>query len=561
MRMVPRALVVLIGVAGCDLAVTNVSNPDRDRLLRTPADVEELIGQLYQSFNNATIGGTTATGAVSNDQLQPQLLTSGMESYSGNANFQMGPRGAIPRGSPHIDNGRGNAGETGNLRDFQRLSITARAAADGLRRLAAPGFTIGSAASDARAKAFAQFSLGLALGHLGMIYDSSAVISPLDDPELIDRGIVPPLQGHRDVMSVALGWLDSAEATVTANSDIFLRLPSTWINGNEPDADGFVRIIRSYRARMRAAQARTLAERAAVDWNAIINDAKDGITADLNVAMNPANGWDVAFVAQHHLFQSWHQMWQFMIGFADVSGEFDAWLNTPVANRTPFLILTPDKRLPQGATRAAQQAASGCTASRCAPPTGNLYFRNRPSSADIAGIPLAFSFYDFYRFQAFFDGQRIGNYPVMTRAEMRLLAAEGYIRTNQVALAGSLIDSTRVTKGGLPSVAGITDATSPVPGGSACVPRVPQPPRFTSTGCGTILEALKWEKRLETAFIGYGSWYFDSRGWGDLPEGTAVHWPVPWQEMDARSTVSRFYNMPDVAMGTLPGAAPGTYGL
>jgi hypothetical protein len=568
MRIVSRALVVLIGVAGCDLAVTNVNDPDRDRLLRTPADVEELIGQLYRSFNNATIGGTTATGAASNDQLQPQLLTSGMESYSGNANFQMGPRGAIPRANPHVDNGRGNAGETGNLRDYLRLSVTARSAADGLRRLGTPGFTIGSAARDAQAKAFAQFALGLALGHLGMTYDSSAIISPADDPELIDRGIVPPLQGYRDVMSVALGWLDSAQATVTANASIFGSLPNTWINGNAPNADGFTRIIRSYRARMRAAQARTRAEReTAVNWNAVIDDATNGITADLNVAMNPARGWDVSFVAQHYLFQSWHQMWQFMIGFADVSGEFDAWLNTPVTSRRPFLVVTPDKRFPQGATRPTQQAASGCDATRCAPPTGNLYFRNRPSSADIAGISLAFSFYDFYRFQAFFDAQRIGNYPVMTQAEMNLLAAEGYIRTNQVALAAPLIDASRVAKGGLPSLvmAGITDLTTPVPGGSGCVPRVPQPPTFTSTACGNILEALKWEKRMETAFIGYGSWYFDSRGWGDLPQRTALHWPVPWQEMDARSdagsTTPHFYNMPDVAKGTLPGAGPGTYGL
>jgi hypothetical protein len=172
---------------------------------------------------------------------------------------------------------------------------------------------------------------------------------------------------------------------------------------------------------------------------------------------------------------------------------------------------------------------------------------------------LGVSFYDYYRFQGFFNSARVGNYPVMTRAEMRLLAAEGQIRTGHVDLAGPLIDSSRVGKGGLPAVTGIADLTTPVPGGAGCVPRVPQPPDFTATACGNIFEALKWEKRMETAFIGYGSWYFDDRGWGDLPEGTALNWPVPWQEMDAR--VEAFYNMPDVAKGTLPGAARGTYGL
>jgi hypothetical protein len=219
-------------------------------------------------------------------------------------------------------------------------------------------------------------------------------------------------------------------------------------------------------------------------------------------------------------------------------------------------VATPDRRFPQGSTRAAQQANSPTPA-----PTNRPYFRNRPTDQDAAGNPLGFSQYDFYRFQAFFNAQRIGNYPVMTVAEMKLLAAEGYIRTNQFALVAPLIDFTRADtgKGNLPSVAGITDLTTPVPGGTACVPRVPQPPTYTSTACGNLFEALKWEKRMETAFIGYGSWYFDGRGWGDLPEGTALNWPVPWQEMDAR--VEPFYNMPEVAKGTLPGATRGTYGL
>src|SRR5256886_3823021 len=119
MRPLPRALVVLVGIAACDLTATNLNNPDRDRLLRTPGDVEALVGQLFQNFHNATVGG-------SNEAVNPQLLVSGMESFSGLGNFQMGVRAAVPRANPHVDNNRGNAGEAGNLRDFQRLSTTDR---------------------------------------------------------------------------------------------------------------------------------------------------------------------------------------------------------------------------------------------------------------------------------------------------------------------------------------------------------------------------------------------------------------------------------------------------
>jgi hypothetical protein len=66
------------------------------------------------------------------------------------------------------------------------------------------------------------------------------------------------------------------------------------------------------------------------------------------------------------------------------------------------------------------------------------------------------------------------------------------------------------------------------------VPRVPVGPDYTTTACGSVFEAMKWEKRMETAYTTYGAWFFDSRGWGDLPIGTPVSWPVPYQELDAR---------------------------
>ncbi|MGH7714053.1 MAG: hypothetical protein ACREOG_22425, partial [Gemmatimonadaceae bacterium] len=109
----------------------------------------------------------------------------------------------------------------------------------------------------------------------------------------------------------------------------------------------------------------------------------------------------------------------------------------------------------------------------------------------------------------------------------------------------------------LPALAGvITSATQPVPGASSCVPRVPAPPAFTSTTCGTILEAMKWEKRMELAYNFLGAWYFDSRGWGDLISNTAFEYPVPYQEMDARTLP--FYNL---GGGSASSAPRGTYGF
>jgi hypothetical protein len=86
-----------------------------------------------------------------------------------------------------------------------------------------------------------------------------------------------------------------------------------------------------------------------------------------------------------------------------------------------------------------------------------------------------------------------------------------------------------------------------VPTAGNCVPRLP-----TGT-CGSLLEAMKYEKRMETMFTGYMVWYTDSRGWGDLPQNTAIEWPVPYQEMQAR--LQPYYN------GERKQTAASTYGF
>jgi len=409
------------------------------------------------------------------------------------------------------------------------------------------GFTIGTPAADARAEAFARFVLGVSQATLALMYDSAAIVSPEDDPELI-----APLSGYMAVSAAGIASLDEAINIAQANAGAF-PLPATWLNtGSTTSQAQFIRVVRSYRARLRAAVARTPAERAAVDWNAVIADAENGITSNLEIQEASAAGWSVAWFVQHFVPGGWHRMHQYMIGMADTSGAYDAWLALPRVNRQMFLIQTPDRRFPAGATRDAQQTPGGSVAVL---PAGQ-YFRNRAPGDDVVGDPLGNTMYDHYRFRAFYNNSRNGPFPVMTKAEIDLLAAEGYIRQSNWTAAMDKINTTRIANG-LAALTGITSLSDPVPGGNACVPRVPQAPDFTSTACGNIWEAMKWEKRMETAYTTHGAWFFDSRGWGDLPEGTPLQWPVPWQEMDTR--VHTFY-----ALGGCGGqsAAPAsTYGL
>ena len=553
--------VLALAFAACKdpLVVTNQDDPDRNRVFTNPADLQVFISGLYGVLHQSTLGG-------SNDGLQTQLIVMGMENTSTLANFAMGPRGSIPRNP--ITNQRGSQGNAGNYHDWFRGHRAARQAALGIAAL--NNITLGSAAADARAKAFARLIQGIALGNLSLAYDSASILTENDNPEA-DAAVVVPLSSYQAVNTAALGYLDSAIALATANPSAFPLpdSPNFWINGVNVTQALFIQIARSYKARLRAGVARTPAERAAVDWAQVIADANAGITVDLAPKMDPTNGWDVSWVVQHFTTGAgaWHQMSQFWMGMADTSGGYAAWLaTTPATSRTPFLVVTADRRFPGGANCLAPCPAAARTAQGAAAGTGTAgqpfantpYFRNRPPGDDVSGDPLQISMYDFWRSRAFRQATRIGPYPVMTRAEIRLLAAEGYIRQNNFPAAIARIDSSRVTIGGLPSLAGIADTVARVTGTAVnCVPKIPDPAtNFTSAICGNVWDALKYEFRMETAYTGYGMWFFAARGWGDLPLNTATQWPVPFQEMDARREL--FYGF---GGGSASSAAAGNYGL
>src|SRR5438552_13650757 len=149
-----------IGLTACgSLLVNDVTDPDRNRVLGTPADVESFIGATYAQIQNATLGG-------SNDDIQTQMQVMGMENVSGLANFAMGPRGAVPRNP--IDNTRGSQGNVGNYRDWVVQHRAARMAALAIATITTT--TLGSPARDARARAFSRFVQGVALGSLALAF-------------------------------------------------------------------------------------------------------------------------------------------------------------------------------------------------------------------------------------------------------------------------------------------------------------------------------------------------------------------------------------------------------
>jgi hypothetical protein len=538
-QFIASASLLLLGASACDqrLSVQDLSDPDIARVFATGQSIESTIGAGYQTVHNA----------MANTNNEPGVEVWGLESYSSLNNFNLGTRSAIPRlpinnviGAPSI------------FSEYTALSKEARLIINAMNALAAlvkSGKTTGTPARDLRARSFGFFVAGTSLGWLAIMYDSASIVSPG-----MPSDSIPPLSGAQDVMKAAIVMLDSALAIANnpAASGAF-PLEAAWMgNATGLSLDQYKRVIRSYRARFRAGIARTPAQAAQTDWTKVIDDAENGINFNFMVNTGGSTGWSVGYEVTRYQDPTWSEMTMMYMGMADVSGGYANFIAQDYAHKNGwFLVITPDQRWPQGATRAAQNAASVQPTSVTSKP----YISNRSISNDVVGDGWGISFYDYFRYRYIKTNSNSGPFPEFLKAENDLLAAEGYIRTGNIAAAAAKIDLSRVANGGLPALSGVvTSATQPVPGGANCVPQVP-----TGTGtvtCGNILEAMKYEKRIENTYASFGRFWIDARGWGDLVEGTPLEFPVPYQEMQSRQ---KPYYLLGPGFGSAAGK--GTYGF
>ena len=515
------ALSLVVITIGCDnpLDVGNENDPDRDRVLATAADVEALIRDSYTQAKRPLLSA---------DGINMQLGAVAFENSPMAANFGMIERSAFPRNA--IINTASNQFSPEYYEVWAGSYSAIRSASDGLAQLEA-GITLGNELGDARMRAFGKFVLGFAHANLAVTYDQASIYDETT-PILPVQELVP----YDQVMTAALGYMDAAITIAEAHPT--MSFPEDWM-GVGVDQETFIQIVNSYKARYRAQVARTPEERAAVDWQKVIAEAAAGVTTDY-APVDDDNRWDFWMHDYMSFKGAWHQVPYFVSGMADTSGAFEAWMATPLATRTAVVIATPDKRFPQGTTLAAQRTAPG------------TQIRAKSNDSGEGGWIRAergtwrWSHYLDDRFADYYDEGNTGlPIPVITVTEMDLLQAEGYIQTGQPALALPLINATRVGEGGLPP-ATLTGAQGQ---GNSCVPQLPD------GSCGDLLETLKWEKRRDMFSTVYGGWYFDSRGWGDLPEGTYLHYPVPAKELQVRQLPLYTFG------GGGEGSAPvGTYG-
>jgi hypothetical protein len=552
-KLATVALASALILGGCEeqLTIRNPNSGETERVLGTPNDAEALIATYWKRWMSGVYGSITNLESMAN------IL--GMMNYSSLANECQNNHAPFTGATNFNQPGNTCAGQQSRIYTF--MGEVNRVSASFLTQMN-EGLTLGSTARNSRARAWAYFLNGLALGTVAMWHDSAAVISPGMSAE--DAG---ELIGYKAVSDSAMAYFQLAidETNKVTTGEQGFPIPNAWMpSPTSWTKTEFIKLVRSYRARIRANIGRTPAERGAADWAAITADAAAGITADHLITTSTTVGPTISWRQQYMTFNTWHQMPPFFIGMADVSGSYNTWIGTPLGDRgsgnNGFFMVTPDLRFPQGATRAAQQADFAINSCNTASTVCKRYFVNRASGGDqYAGLGFGFSNYDFVRFYSWNvagDGTaRNGNTTIMTLAEIDMLQAEGLYRAGNFAGAAALVNKTR-TRNGLPAITAF-DATSPVPGGANCVPKVPVAP-FTSVACGNLWEALKYEKRIETAYTHHGSWFLENRGWGDLAQDTPLFWAVPFGDLQARGRPADAIYGAGIGAGNAPGSFAAT---
>jgi len=476
--------------AGCqDLDVANPNAPDRDRALTQPASVESLLASSWRAVWDRAHWAATAAYPL------PTLGDEMTATYSNNANLELSSEPRMP-----FDNTSTSASHTVARiawLDFNEMLAAGNDVLAVIERGLVVETNDGTGLKDntERARTFAKFMQGLGLGYLGLAFDRAYIADEHTDLENL-----PDYSPYPEVVAAGIEKLEEAAALAEAND---FTLPNTWILGVTVSNEELARIAHSYIARFLVYAARNPAERAAVDWDAVIEHVDAGITADHGVVMSSNVSSYYLLRAQSATALPARADYR-LIGPADISGRYQQWIQAPPEQRNRFDIVTPDRRItgPGG------------------PQTDGKYFRYMPTDVgfDATRGTYHLSAYQWYRLGGRYNS---GPAAIMSVDEMRLLKAEAYLRKGMLQEAADLINVTRVTNGELPPV-----TADGVPESADCVPRTDE------GACGSLLDALHYERMIELTGLDAMRAWLDRRGFGTLTPGTFLHFPVPASELE-----------------------------
>jgi starch-binding outer membrane protein, SusD/RagB family len=460
-------LALALGACETDLDVTNPNNPDVDRALATAEDVQNIAISTVNSWYLAST------------YYEPYMMLGvTADALTGNfGNFGMRFNNLEPR-IAYENNSAGGDREVTN-RPWEDNYSTIGAANDVIRVIRDEA--LGDQTPGANYEHLAMFTRAASLTNLALLFDRAFVVNETFNPETDPK---PELQPYDAVADSASKWWDELIAATTGAS--FTYASTVWPLVPGPlTSVRLNRIANTMGALLLAYTPRKAADVATVDWAKVKTLAEKGIgtgTAgaafDVVVQGDFTNWW--SYINYYGNEQSWVRVDMRVINRMDPS-QPAKFTGTIVPKGS-----SPDNRYNTDFTH-----------------SGNVI--GDPGRGIYMQTPWYHSRYEHHaRLQTTAARTAV---PYLLAAESDLVLAEALIHTSgSLDQAATLINKTRVTRGGLPAATAAEGATK-------------------------LLEYIDYEREIELLNTS-GMVHFRRRHVDGLQPGTARHLPIPAKELE-----------------------------
>lgn len=458
-----------LGSCAKDLDVVNENAPDADGVLAATSTYPSLLSGAYNGFWNTAVSASP-TFALTN----AEVITSGYGSWSSFDYYKL-PRTAVPNDlvddvvlSPPA------AAWYGFYSAIPTVNNIIKAIAIDNKKV-----MLGNNDHTDAVLAHAYILQGILYGHLSLFYDKAFLADESVDFQNFDFELKP----YSEILTFALDRIDRGIALcATSFTDPNPMMPGVTFNNNTLKA-----FASSMGARILAMSARTPQQAQQIDWNRVYAYASNGVTADFGI--NWTEGWNGKVISRDFLAHLQLMAWDWIRPHQRVINMMapnhpNAVYPWPDGTATLGEVSSPDARL-------------------------NTYFRYVGRHTGWNPNTRGFNMLSEYKYVRYEDEANnfSGFFPHILKAENDLLKAEAALRSGKPGTeVAALVNNTRVGAGNLNALTGGESAE-------------------------TLLDAIFYERYLESDFVYPHLGYFDRRRKGELRPGTLYHFPVPANEL------------------------------
>ena len=490
-------VLVTIALAGCgSLDVVNPNAPDAKRALSDPTALEAVAGGTMRTWF------TAYDGCEGNCVLVTQAQTYSASWNNWNMNFYSSIDADGKRLSRPWQNDPAAAGRTSIEVPWGGMYATISSAVDVLKAIRITKTVINNASDTKRAEVIAEFMLGASLSYIALNYDKGYIVDENTDVTTL------VYSNRKQMRDAAIAKLQSAATAAKAASFTTI---AGWTNGQTYTSAQIAQIANTLSAITLAYYPRNAAENIAVAWPQVLTYTNAGMSSGTPVDFVFIGDGCVSFC---HQILTWFNEVDTGRVHTRVANLMD-----PATQTTPWPLTgnpapnSADKRMGDGSFGDASIVDGfGSNPKTANAGTDFMYSRQaifRPSRGSYHQSNIGHIRYDKSGIQdpgGIYGG--FGPAPVISAGQNDLLKAEASLRGGDLATAVTLINKTRVGRGGLA-------------------------PASVADGVAVLTDKLGYENEIELLGLGAATYYWRRRT-DALLAGTPHEMPVPAKELGVK---------------------------